>query len=388
MNIDDILKSKISIFAHFNATGATEELRDWLIGRRIRELVYIAFPFGIRPGNKERGRIQVYIYKRGKLFKRKNSFLSFYKPEFISFIKDFIYCIYYGILFCSKTDILFGGDNLLTIAGNILKRLGITKKTIYYMIDYTPVRYKNPFINRLYYSFDRSAAQGSDSVWPLCERTIGGRFDDGRLTEERVRWYPVPYGNHSQKFSLKLCHNKNSIVYMGGLEKNKGAEFIIELAKYLSFNHPEFHITVIGGGSYGHQFSEEIKEKKLENIIDYKGYIDQFEDVMDILSHCGIAIAPYYPYDKNNFTYYADPGKLKTYLGAGLPVILTAVPSFSRTIEESGAGLISGYDVENFGEKLFKILENYESFEKNAILLGRKFDWDIIFKEAFRKIRY
>ncbi len=385
MNKEDIRASKISIFAHFSATGATEELRDWLIGLRIRELVYIAFPFGAGPG-KDGKKIKVFIYRNGEPAGARKSLFGFSRPEIISYIKDFFYSLFYGLFFCSGSDILFCGDNLLSVSGNMLKTFGLVKKTVYYMIDYTPARYKNRFINGLYYFLDRTASYGSDAVWPLCERTIGGRFDDGRLAEDRVKWYAVPYGNHSAGTAGKLRHDMNSIVYMGGIEKNKGAELIIEIGKFLRDKNSGIRLTVIGGGTGVKEFREKLTAHGLENVIDYKGYIEKFDDVLDILIKCGIAIAPYYPFDKNSFTYYADPGKIKTYLGAGLPIVLTAVPPIYRTIEENGAGLISEYDAASFGKKIIEIRENYGSFEKNAMTLGRRYDWDEILSEAFGRL--
>ncbi len=386
MKIDDVPSSKITIFAHFSVTGATEELRDWLLSRKIKELVYIAFPFGGYSQGASSSRIKVFVYRYGKLARTKESFVRFKKPEIVSYVKDFIYALYYGFLFCKKNDILFGGDNLLAMAGNILKLAGIVKKTVYYMIDYTPVRYKNPFINGLYYAFDRRASYGSDAVWPLCDKTIGGRFDDGRLSNCRVRWYPVPYGNHFNDFFPKFKHNKMKIAYMGRIDKLKGAELLIPLAEYLLKKKAGFKITAIGDGPYSETFREDIKNKGLSGSIDFIGYIERFEDVMQILLTCGIAIAPYYPFDRNNYTFYADPGKIKSYLGAGLPVVLTSVPPVAALIKEKGAGLIAEYDPQSFGDRIIEIMDNYGGFEKRAAKLGEEFDWERVLTEAFEKL--
>jgi glycosyltransferase involved in cell wall biosynthesis len=387
MNIDDLTSSKIAIFAHFSETGATEELRDWLIEKKIKELVYIAFPFGGRSKTGAEREIRISIYCDGKLAGTRGSIIRFKKPEILSFVKDFLYALFYGFLFCRKSRVLFGGDNLLSIAGNVLKFFGAVKKTVYYMIDYTPVRYNNPFINSLYYSFDRKASYGSDFVWPLCPRTIEGRFEDGRLDKGRVRWYPVPYGNHYRSFSSLFRHDRKTIVYMGRIDKLKGAELLIPLAGFLRNKSPgSFIIRVIGDGPYSEAFREEIKSLGFGDTIDFTGFVENFGDVINILLACGIAIAPYYPFDKNNYTYYADPGKIKSYLGAGLPVVLTAVPPIAPLIMEKGAGLIAQYGASSFGEKILEISRDYEGFEKRAAELGAQFDWDRVFTEAFEKL--
>lgn len=46
MNIGEIKSKKFIIYSHYATTGACEELRDWLLAGRAREVVYVAFPFG------------------------------------------------------------------------------------------------------------------------------------------------------------------------------------------------------------------------------------------------------------------------------------------------------------------------------------------------------
>ncbi len=43
MTPGQLADKKIVIFSHYATTGACEELRDWLRGLKIRELVYVAF---------------------------------------------------------------------------------------------------------------------------------------------------------------------------------------------------------------------------------------------------------------------------------------------------------------------------------------------------------
>ncbi len=386
MNNDYISVLKLAIFSHFSDTGAAEELRDWLLSLKIKELVYISFPFGGRSKSSADREVRASVYRKGKLVRTRGSMVRFKKPEIISYTKDFIYALYYGVLHCLKTDILFCGDNLLSSAGNILKFFRIIKKTVYYMIDYTPVRYKNPIINGFYYYLDRKASYGSDVVWPLSERTIEGRFEDGKLDSERVRWYSVPYGNHFSEYSGGFKHNKNNIIYMGRIDRLKGVELLVPIAEFLRKKTDVIKITVVGDGPYFRDFTEEIKIRGLSDSIFFTGFIEKFEDIMKILQTGGIAVAPYYPFDKNNYTYYADPGKIKSYLGAGLPVVLTSVPPIAEVIKEKGAGLIADYTPSSFGEKIIEIMNNYDEFEKNALDLGRLYDWKKIFSDAFKRL--
>ncbi len=382
MTLGEIKQFKFTIYAHYSATGATEALRDWLIKNKAGELVYLAFPFG---DTKDRF-IRIDIYKNGIPANQKKSIIRFNRPEVLSYLKDFIYGLIYGIRFCKNSDFFFGGDNLLSTIGICLKFLRCVKKTVYYMIDYTPLRYKNTLLNSLYYSFDRIASYKCDMVWALNENMINGRHRDGKLDKEKVNWLEIPFGNHSTESNFKIVNNKNWIVYMGEIVQNKGAELFIPIAEKLISKNIKFKFVIIGGGCFLEEIKKEIEKKGIQDYFKIYGYIEDFKEVNKILLECGIGIAPYYPYDKNSFTYYADPGKIKSYLGSGLPVVLTDVPPIAGLIQKNMAGLRAGYSDEDFALKIIRILDNYDEYRKKAFEMGLLFNWGTIFTNAFEKL--
>lgn len=382
MNDRDIREKKFAILAHGSGTGNAEEVRDWLILKKAREIVYITFPFWNTPQTE----IAVEIYHNGKLVRTKKSLIRFKSPQALSYLKDFKYALYYCFRFCRGADALIGSDNLLTLAAVWMKRICRIKKIVYYMIDYTPVRYANKFMNWLYYAMDKAASYGSDAVWPLEARTIGGRFEDGRLDPKKVNWYAVPYGNHSSRIKLPAKVNKDHICYMGGLLKTKGAELFIPIAEELLRRKKKFKFIIIGGGEYGEELKAEIKKRKWTSYMEVLGYIRDYDRVQNILGKCGVALAPYFPEDKNNFSYYADAGKLKSYLGCGLPIVVTDVPPFAKTLAKKGAGLIAKYDPTDIANQIARIIARQSAFRKKAIGLGKEYDWDKVLTAAFAKL--
>jgi len=382
MDLKELKMKKVSILAHGAGTGNAEELRDWLIANKIREIVYITFPFWTSP-KKE---IRVEIYRYGKLEKKTRSLVRFQKPVLLSYLKDFLYALFHCVRYCRGSDIFFGSDNLLTLAGVWMKKIAGIKKIVYYMIDYTPVRYANPAVNALYYAMDRASAYGSDAVWPLDPRTIEGRFEDKKLDPKKVNWYAVPYGNHSSRFKLPSKIKSNHICYMGGLIKAKGAELFLPIAEELIRQKTKFKFIIVGGGEYGLELKDEIKKRKWSGYMEVLGYIEDNDRLQEIISRCSVAIAPYFPEDKNNFSYYADAGKLKTYLGCGLPIVVTDVPPFAKVLVKKGAGLIAKYDSKDIVDKAKKVLTHQATFRKKAIELGKEYDWDRILETAFQKL--
>ncbi|MEK6795865.1 MAG: glycosyltransferase [Spirochaetota bacterium] len=378
MKTSDIKKAVI--LAHYAATGATEELRDWLNSKRVEEVVYIAFPFM----NSVSSAVTVSVFRRGKLVRTHESLLRFKRPEPVSYAKDVLYGLWYGMRFCRGADILAGGDNLLACIGLCLKVIAGVKRVMYYMIDYTPVRYANPVLNALYYAFDRIAAYNADQVWPLIEKTIRRRFEDGKLKEKRVRsWQPVAFGTH-------LSHAKSvdthAVVYLGGLIRNKGAELFLPVLEELRKKDARYRLVVVGAGDYLAELREDIRRRKLAAWVTLYGHILDFSRVLAILSKTGVGIAPYYPDDPNNFSYNTDMGKLKVYIGCALPVVVTDVPPFARTLAEKKAGRIARYDAKDIADQIRIIVKDHARYRSNARALGEQYTWDKIFTKAFEKI--
>ena len=384
MNPNAIAEKKVVIFSHYATTGACEELCGWLKQSGIRELVYVAFPFG---SCRDRF-IRVETYRDGKISSVQRSLFRLKLPEPVAYVKDFVYALFYAVKFARKADVFVAGDNLLALAGIMTQKLAQIKKTVYYMIDYTPTRYANRLLNALYYFVDRAAACHADAVWPLTPEIIRGRFASGRLNEKRVRWYTVPYGSHPVNLACAQTHDPKNVVYMGDVVRNKGAELFVPMALELIKLIPDARFTLIGGGKDLRSLREEIDRAGLAGCFDVRGFVEKIEDVVAILAGGGVAIATYYPFDKNSFTFFSDPGKVKVYLGCGLPIVLTDVPPIAKTIEQAGAGKVAGYQAADFAQKVAAIVasSDYLKYCEQARLLGLNFAWDKVFSDAFERL--
>jgi glycosyltransferase involved in cell wall biosynthesis len=377
-----LMNRKIIIYAHFSGNGNTEELRDWLIRHRVQDLVYIAFPFGDCADSA----IRLYRYQDGQLVEARRSLVCFKAPFVLSYLKDVLYGLLWGLRYGKNADWFFGGDNLLSLCGLLLRRLCRIKKVCYYMIDYTPRRYVSRLLNGLYYRIDRIAAEGCDEVWVLAQETIQGRFEDGRLTPETVRWKLVPYGTHALQVLLPESVRPNRLVYMGGLLESKGAHQLLEIYKAVLRRCPDTappEMVIIGRGPLELLLRQQVAEQGLSGSVRILGYVENNRQMLAELAQGGIALAPYDPEDANSFSFYADAGKLKVYIGCGLPVVATDVPPFVREIAGHHAGRIASYDANDFAEQIDEIFHHYEVYRTAALALSTEYNWDTVFTRAF-----
>ena len=124
--------------------------------------------------------------------------------------------------------------------------------------------------------------------------------------------------------------------------------------------------------------------------MEFTGFIKEHQEIEKRLSKCAVAIAPYEKGNyKTNFTYFTDPGKLKSYLAAGLPVILTDVPYNAKEIQRRDCGLIVEPDSESVANAVVDLMKDEKrlrQYRENAINYAKQFDWNLIFKENLKRI--
>lgn len=385
MLLADMLKGRTVILAHYATTGATEELRDWLVRQQACEVIYIAFPFGPRGAD---AAVHVSIYRAGILARAHRSLLRWRSPEWLAYPKDFCYALLYTCWYGRKADVLVAGDNLLTAAAVWTRPLTRIRRIVYYMNDYTPVRYPQPMLNALYYSLDRFAATHAWRIWPLTDAIIEGRFAAGRLPRGRVRWRVTPYGNHASRVTLPAVRNPHRLVFLGDIMRDKGAALFVPLAEELRRRGATFSFEIIGGGPDLASLRDQIAAAELNDAVQVLGRIDDFDRVLEHLLAAGIALAPYCPDNPNNVSFYSDPGKLRVYLGCGLPIVLTSVPHSARQIEAAGAGRLAAYDACSFADQVMALMDPvvHATAAACAAELGRSYDWDIIFRGALEEL--
>ena len=106
-----------------------------------------------------------------------------------------------------------------------------------------------------------------------------------------------------------------------------------------------------------------------------------------LLGESAAATAVYMSEEDNlsNFTYYADPTKIKDYLANGLPVILTNVPHNAHELEKRKCGIVVEYRKEEVSSAVVSLLKDKEKlkiYRQNAFSYAKEFDWNSIFSKA------
>lgn len=381
-----IKQMKVVIVTHVYTTGPAQEFERYFKGR-FRQMLFIGHPFSycrdIRSFCKK--------YQNGKLVKAKKA-PSWKLPEILIYAKDLAYSFFWVLFSKGTYDIYVGADCLNALAGLLLRAVGKAKKVIFYTIDYVPARFENKILNNIYHFIEKICCYHSNFIWVLSENMTDARDKEGILKSKSAPQVIVPNGsNYDEIKRLPISRiNRHDIAFLGHLRQNQGVDVAISAFPKILKEVPSARLIVIGSGPVENKLKKLAENLGLKNKIIFKGFIQNHRKVEKILAKCAIAVAPYAPV-RENFTYFTDPGKIKTYFAAGLPVIITNVPSIAKTIHEKRAGIMVNYSECEFASAVIKLLKDdlfYEECRRNAISLGYDSDWGRIFSKALAETIY
>ena len=325
-------------------------------------------------------------YKKGVIFIEWKS--KDYKkfPEPVIYLKEFIFTIYSVY----KTKLKFSSsvcvDGMCTFFGIFLRGLGRIIKVNYWAMDFVPEnRFKSGIKNFIYHSINKFGYRNADEMWDLSPRMADAREEFIGIKKDIYRSRRVvPYGmwvDRIKRYSYEECE-RNTLVFMGHLIEKQGVQLVLDAIPEIIKEIPDFKFKVIGTGNFEEKLKQKVKDLKIGKYVDFLGKIEKNENLEEEIAKSCVAIAPYIA-KLDTWTKYADPGKVKTYLACGVPVLLTDVPWNAREIEKEGCGNIVeesvGSIVSNFVE-LHQDIKN-DKYRKQALLYISKCDYGNIFKE-------
>jgi len=168
---------------------------------------------------------------------------------------------------------------------------------------------------------------------------------------------------------------------MGHLLEKQGVQLVLDAIPEILKKIPDFKFKIIGTGSYEDTLREKVKELSIEKYVYFLGKIEKNEDLENEIAKSCVAIAPYIE-KLDTWTKYADPGKVKTYLACGIPVLLTDVPWNAREIERLECGKVITGEPKNIAENVIMLMNGdvNQELRNNAIEYSKGFDYKKVFK--------
>lgn len=167
--------------------------------------------------------------------------------------------------------------------------------------------------------------------------------------------------------------NSEQIIFSGAMYHHRGIDILLESVSYIVKEKSQAKFVLLGDGPEMEQLKKIVQEKKLENNVNFKGWVDR-KKIPSYLAKSSIGIGPL---RSTEVTKHALPIKVLEYMSAGLPII-AAKNTLPEDVLEEGK---NGFFIDNskeLSEKILELLNNEElrkKMGKNSIEMVQKFDW-------------
>lgn len=370
----------VAIVSHVFTTGPAQALQEYL-RRKGCGHIFIGHPFLMptaSPSFLERSPSHGVTHRiRGP-----HPLLS----EPYRYLVDFLVTLWWLARF-GPVDVLVGCGNLNALAGLVMRRFGKVQRVVFYAIDYVPDRFHQRALNTVYHLVERMCARHSDWVWNLSPAMIDARAEADLRAKKAAPQLVVPMGGgFDLALRPRLVKDPATIAFVGHLLDKQGVQIALQALPEVLLVVPEARLLVMGTGPYESALKSLAVQLGVHTHVEFTGYVEDFSIVQGRLAASTVGIALFIQ-ALDRWTKFADPGKIKDYLAAALPIITTTVPPVAEELARRGAGVIVEPSPPAVAAALIALLTDRAALERAAgaaSILAQEFDWNRIFDTAFQ----
>jgi glycosyltransferase involved in cell wall biosynthesis len=290
-----------------------------------------------------------------------------------------------------RVDTWFGFNPLACGRGLAARRLGRARAAVLWSVDFVPERFGSGTIpTRVYDRLDKLCCLRADARIELSATAREARNRRHGLTAAATEAHVVPMGAWLDRVVTTPPDGfrRRRVVFLGHLVPRQGVETLLDALALLEARDAEVTADIIGTGPLESSLRGRAETLGLDKAVTFHGFVAHHRDVERLLADCSVAAAPYNP-EGTTFTRYADPGKLKAYLAAGLPIVVTDVPPNAAALADRGGAAVVPYAADAIAAAISNAIDSPERWqERRAAALdhARQFDWNVLLDDLFRKL--
>lgn len=357
-----------AIVANGFADGPAQALRDYLRARGVRiELVW-------HPLTPEDGTTHLAeSWAEGELTARRTIRLPVRPPG--SFALD-----PFVPLRVPRVDVWFGFNPSACARGLAARGLRRARFVVLWSVDFVPDRFgRGTLQTRVYDRLDRFCCRRADARVELSEAAATARNSRHWLRPDQSTALVVPMGAWLARVPTVDAGSRarRRIVLLAHLVRRQGADLLLDALALLGGG---LTADVIGTGPLEEELRAHARELGLDGSVTFHGFVSDHREVEQILASASLGVAPYRP-GEGTFTTHADPGKLKAYVAAGLPVVLTDVPPNAAELAREGGAEIVPFDARALADAIMRLLDSPDEWSRRsaaALAYARRFDWPVL----------
>ncbi len=360
-----ILYKRIFSYGSLQFCGHIEE---YLVSHTEDLLVYIVQPrVGATHNLLRRYHAGVLIEER-PVRSSQNVFLyyTFWFANHVRFLLDF----------CPRgqTTVVFGGHPIICFGMSLFRMLRPLRYA-YWVGDYFPSRH--PVI-RAFEWLKRYYLRRVDFAYYLTD-AINRVMNGGTLADApghcTLMWGLKPYPR-----TPVPPMGPFTLLVVGLIRPGQGIELLLEFLR----EHPTYRLSVIG-------VCQPAFFKTLQRLRDELGVRERVflpnrfyseEELLAVArtAHVGLAL---YDTSADNFTHYADPGKVKAYAEMRLPILMTRISDIVPYVERFGCGEVIDR-FEDLDAALERIRTGYSHYQEGLERFLAHFEFERYYRKTFR----
>ncbi len=374
-----MVDSTFAIVANGFADGPAQALREYLVSSGARRVVTVLHPLGPEDGRHhlllDEGAERERVERRVALPSRPpwTYPLDLVVPPLLP-----------------RVDTWFGFNSLACAKGLGARRLGRCDKVVYWCVDFVDDRFGEGLLTRGYVALDRVCCVRADRRFELsvaAREARNVRHAGHRLAPTLV----VPMGAWTARVPVASDPATSApVAYLGHLVPRQGVATLLEALAILKSRGCPLEAHIVGRGPQEAELRERAIELGIAGEVRFHGFVADHREVERILASCSLGIAPYVD-DRRSFTRYADPGKLKAYLAAGLPIVTTAVAPNVGEIADAGAAVVVADEPAALADAVELLMEDPVEWARRhaaALELRRRYDWNDILGRALNEVGF
>ncbi len=170
----------------------------------------------------------------------------------------------------------------------------------------------------------------------------------------------------------------NRLLLVGQLRGGQGVESVLDFIGA----HPEYLLSLIGAAAngFGDNINSQIDSLKIRDRVFFPNRFFTDAELREEAEKCFAALA-LYDVSPGNLTNYADPGKVKSSIEMGLPVIMTRISEIVPFVERFGAGEIVD-SVDSLPEAIARMSNDYQRYQDGVVAFAEHFNCERYYFES------
>jgi glycosyltransferase involved in cell wall biosynthesis len=368
-----------AIVANGFGGGPSEALQEFLLAEGAKRITVVLHPL-VDEGDT---RHLISVHESGSTAETRRIRLPFRPPY--TYPLDLAVPLRVG-----HVDGWFGFNSLACARGLAARAARRAERVVYWCVDFVPDRFGTGVVTCAYDRLDRLCCRRADARFELSAAALDGRnrrhgFSYAEVAPARV----VPMGAWLDRVPTTPPdgHARRRVVYLGHLVPRQGVRLLIET---LALLRGRVEANIVGRGPLEEELRRSAAAHGLADSVVFHGFVEDHREVEAILANASVAVAPYAT-DDATFSRFADPGKLKAYLAAGLPIAITDVPPNARELAERGGAELVDYSADTLAAAIERLLADPADWQRRrdaALALAREFDWPRILEPALESIGF